>query len=202
MSLSVMLCPASHPPPPQPTLLPMPGSSITSYTWFQHHFLYLVPASQSNSVPSASLNYLFINSLSEFVVLNYGFVGLACVSGSLLCSVDFVSFYVPVCFFLVARNTHNYFILFLVKIIKPSFTSCDTFSGAVSLLCGVLYVCIFSRWNVFYFIIKFINCYLFNSWLSSEIISAQSHISFHSLLVVTQVLIWILDILDSHGDGV
>jgi hypothetical protein len=127
MSLSVMLCPAF---PPSSTYPP-------SYTWFQHHFLYLVPASQSHSVPSASLNYLFINSLSEFVVLNYGFVGLACVSGSLLCSVDFVSFNVPVCFFLVSHNTHKYFILFLVKIMNASFTSCDTFSGAVSLLCGV-----------------------------------------------------------------
>jgi len=114
-------------------------------------------------VPSASLNYLFLKSLSEFVVLNYGFIGLACVSGSLLCSVDFVSFNVLVGFFQVSHNTHMYFILFLVKIMKPSFTLCDIFSGAVSLLCGILYICIFSRLNVFYFIIKFINCYLFKS---------------------------------------
>ena len=96
-------------------------------------------------MPSASLNDWFLNSLSEFVVLNYGFIGLAGVSGSLLCSVDFVSFNVPVCFFRVSHNTHKYFILFLVKIMKPSFTWCNMFGGAISLLCGVLYVCIFSR---------------------------------------------------------
>lgn len=114
-------------------------------------------------MPSASLNDLFLNSLSEFVVLKYGFIGLAGVSGSLLCSVDFVSFNVPVCFFQVSHNTLQYFILFLVKIMKHSFTWCDTYSGAVSLLCGVLYVCIFSRRDVFYFIMQFIKCYLFNS---------------------------------------
>jgi hypothetical protein len=48
-------------------------------------FPYLVPASQSQSVPKAALSYFFLNSFSEFVVLNYGFIGLACVSRSLLC---------------------------------------------------------------------------------------------------------------------
>jgi hypothetical protein len=183
MSLSVMLCPAF--PPSQLTLLPIPGSSITK------------------SLCAKCITELLVYKFTFRICsseLWFCWLGL-CIR-VLLCSVDFVSFNVPVCFFLVSHNTHKCFILFLVKIMKPSFTSCDTFSGAVSLLCSVLYVCIFSRWNVFYFIIKSINCYLFNSWLSSEVISAQSHISFHSLLVVTQVLFWILGILESWRWGI